>query len=361
MGFQTNVTLILASLVAVQESRAACEATFQASFDQNNGVVVESSKDLSHVILELCNGTTYKFDNLNIGHSGYFTLGSSIRSATAKAGCSLEKFEQECNVVATPTATPTGTSSPTSIPTSEPTIVPTTASTPTIVPTNTIEPTSTATVEPSATPEAPDPTATATATGVPSDTPVATSTSTSVPVETIEPTIVVPAATDTPEPVDTVGHMPVPPVSTVSPEPTQMFHDVVCELVPVETDKQEIIRQAARLLYKATKYYAKSRDCGLRSWKYYVSKARLEFRLLKLALSGISDVVVVCDGKCTDPVMKAVLKDLQYRAENISRHARLSQYMARGVCATKGKGLKKTQAEILKLQESVEHCLSNRC
>lgn len=135
---------------------SSCKASFKASFTSTGvSVAVSSTKDLSHVILNFCDGTSKKFDNLNIGKVGYFSYNNkTIASVKAKAGCSEEYFFRSCSTP-TPTATPTATATNTHIPT------PTTTAVPSATPTVTFTPTPTATVSSTATPEC-TPTATPT-------------------------------------------------------------------------------------------------------------------------------------------------------------------------------------------------------
>lgn len=73
---------------------------FTATFSENGrSVSVTSSKDLSHVNLTFCDGSTYKFDNLSQGSTGNFSLSNKeIKGVYVKAGCSGQSFERECNV-----------------------------------------------------------------------------------------------------------------------------------------------------------------------------------------------------------------------------------------------------------------------
>ena len=80
-----------------------------AYWDCNNPNCVEitATKNLSNVVLMDCDGTHYKFDNLNQGNSGTFCHPSGLPVATVwiKAGCYLSgdgpgyghRFDAPCN------------------------------------------------------------------------------------------------------------------------------------------------------------------------------------------------------------------------------------------------------------------------
>ncbi|MFG0295232.1 MAG: pilus assembly protein TadG-related protein, partial [Maioricimonas sp. JB045] len=74
------------------ESGSGCRPTIEVTFaaDQTS-VYVESSKDLSNVVLEFDDGDTYKFDNLNQGKTGTFQgtgdhAGKTIDTVWVKSG-----------------------------------------------------------------------------------------------------------------------------------------------------------------------------------------------------------------------------------------------------------------------------------
>ena len=241
---------------------SSCIATFTLIFnDDGTSVFVQSNKDLSHVELYFCDGTFFKFDNLNIGHSGTFSLdGKQISSASAKAGCSSDSSSRQCK---NPTATPTATNTPQ--PTATNTEVPTATETPVPTATNTKVPTSTPTSVPTVT-----------------NTPVPTATSTVRPTST--PTSV-PTVTSTPKPTNT---------PTVTPTPTCPQND--CKEVRTRKIKKEFL---SSLRYFKTAIKKNEKDlvrCGgdLR----LVDKVRLVESLYKeavtLLVTTVTDTVRVC-------------------------------------------------------------------
>jgi len=78
----------------------SCKATFSVDYsDDGYSVLVESSKDLSHVTFAFCDGSVYKYDDLNVGDSYRFELNKEFKSVKPKAGCSEEYYERKCSKV----------------------------------------------------------------------------------------------------------------------------------------------------------------------------------------------------------------------------------------------------------------------
>ncbi|MFG0331882.1 MAG: pilus assembly protein TadG-related protein [Maioricimonas sp. JB049] len=75
------------------ESGRGCRPTIEVTFAADTtSVYIESSKDLSNVVLEFEDGTQYKFDNLNQGKTGTFqglgdNAGKTIETVWVKSGC----------------------------------------------------------------------------------------------------------------------------------------------------------------------------------------------------------------------------------------------------------------------------------
>ena len=99
----------------------SCESTCTFSFNSTGtSVVVSCTKDLSNVVLYFCDeSASYKFDNLNVGHTYTFSYqNKQISKVAAKAGCSTRyKFRTCLPPTPTPTATPVP---PTPTPTATP-------------------------------------------------------------------------------------------------------------------------------------------------------------------------------------------------------------------------------------------------
>lgn len=77
----------------VGEPGSGCRPTIEVTFSPDmTSVDVVSSKDLSNVVLEFEDGSRYKFDNLNQGHTGTFqgngsNAGKIIETVWVKSGC----------------------------------------------------------------------------------------------------------------------------------------------------------------------------------------------------------------------------------------------------------------------------------
>jgi len=70
-----------------------CSSTATATFTCDS-VSVTATKDLSNVVLEFCDGSSRKFDNLNVGQSSTFSYrGKQIASIAVKAGCTTTVIE----------------------------------------------------------------------------------------------------------------------------------------------------------------------------------------------------------------------------------------------------------------------------
>lgn len=78
--------LIISISSALAESN--CSANVSATFSCDS-VSVTSSKDISHIILEFCDGSLKKFDNLN-GYTKNFTVEGGIKGVYVKSGCTYE-------------------------------------------------------------------------------------------------------------------------------------------------------------------------------------------------------------------------------------------------------------------------------
>jgi hypothetical protein len=79
--------LISFGLVAlVSFAEATCLPDVEAGFTSANSVTVESSKDLSNVVLHYCDGSKQKFDHLS-GLSASFTGAKKIQGVWVKSGC----------------------------------------------------------------------------------------------------------------------------------------------------------------------------------------------------------------------------------------------------------------------------------
>jgi len=69
---------------------SGCKSAVTVFFNGcTNKVYVTSTKDLSNVVLEMCDGTRYKHDNLNVGKTGWFASpdGQNILRVWVKSGC----------------------------------------------------------------------------------------------------------------------------------------------------------------------------------------------------------------------------------------------------------------------------------
>jgi hypothetical protein len=129
--FAASLTLLCTTNLFAQElANPNCESTCTFVFsDGGAAVTVLCTKDLSNVILNFCDGSSYKFDNLNVGYTFTFTLSDKqIAEAIAKAGCTSSSDSRQC---VDPTPTPTPTEKPTPTPTAKPTPTPTEKPTPT--------------------------------------------------------------------------------------------------------------------------------------------------------------------------------------------------------------------------------------
>ena len=90
------------SIVTANSNSPNCQSTcsgdpFSATFGTGGmNITVSSSKDLSHVVLNYCDGSSFKFDNLSIGSSATFSQNKQIQSATVKAGCTESTFSRQC-------------------------------------------------------------------------------------------------------------------------------------------------------------------------------------------------------------------------------------------------------------------------
>ena len=75
-----------------------CESTCTFSFNSiGTSITVSCTKDLSNVVLYFCDGSNYKFDNLNVGHTYTFSYyNKQINKVSAKAGCSIRHTSRIC-------------------------------------------------------------------------------------------------------------------------------------------------------------------------------------------------------------------------------------------------------------------------
>lgn len=288
---------------------SSCLATFNFEFDSDGtSVLVSSSKDLSHVILYFCDGTSYKFDNLNIGRSGSFSyLEKQIALVVAKAGCSQGSEGRECvDPTPTPTNTPTNTS--TNTPTATPTDIPT--DTPTATPTNT--PTSTPSNTPSFTPTR---TATSTPTFIPTETPTNTPTVTRTPTNTVTPTV-----TSTPSNT---------PTRTVTPTPTCPQND--CKTVKTRKIKRDYLK---KLKYFDTVIKKNAKDLKRCEGNLaFLEKEAMVHALYKesvyLLTTTVTDIVKVCKD-CHMEGYQTILKRIKgnlkliYKLKDSLAHAALN-------------------------------------
>ncbi|MBX3436145.1 MAG: VWA domain-containing protein [Planctomycetaceae bacterium] len=98
-GNNANKDIDTAWVIFVQDvtitgaSGSGCKPTISVTFlSDGTSVYIESSKDLSNVVLEFADGTHYKFDSLNQGKTGTFTgtgtnAGKQITGVWVKSGC----------------------------------------------------------------------------------------------------------------------------------------------------------------------------------------------------------------------------------------------------------------------------------
>ncbi len=167
---ERSCCVLLCSLLAivsfVQSAQADCLPSIRVVFSETGtSVFVQSSKDLSNVVLKYCcgGGPDYKYDSLS-GRQGTFSGGTKqLAGVWVKSGCNQsgdgpgygQFFGRECHNHATPTPTPTPTDepqcTPTVTPTPEPSVSP--EPTPTITPTPGNDMTPTPTPSPENTPE----------------------------------------------------------------------------------------------------------------------------------------------------------------------------------------------------------------
>lgn len=342
--FSSNKTLywkLSGSTVSASKYSKKCEvpvcsgAPFSATFNSGGtSVTATSSKDLSHVILTFCDGSTYKFDNLSVGNSYNFSYNyKQISSALIKAGCSSDTFYRQCTY---PTATPTPTKTSTSTPTSTATATPTSTPTKTSTKTPTATPTKTSTKTPT-----PCPTLTFTPTYTPTSTPTSTPSSTPTPENT--PTY---TPTSTPSSTPTVENTPTPPIQ--------------CPLVPTGIEKKELLGYAKILKAKAVKYYTKSGKCGNKSFRKQLKMVNTQFLLFKLKLEAFPVEVEICGTDCVEVITKELLQDLRKISKSISKHAINSQRYG-PLCRNPEGGVKLTKPIVTKFNKLVNSCPTHAC
>lgn len=414
------ITLSCCSTAFSEEDPTCYGTPFNATFNSTGtSATVSSSKDLSHVVLNFCNGTSYKFDNLNQGSSGTFSLnGLTISSVLIKAGCSSETFSRSCvTPTPTPTATKTATSTPTrtatpsptctKVPTVTPTKTPTSTSTPTKTPTSTATSTSTPTKTATATATATN-TATATSTSTPTSSPTFTPTGTPTPTST---------ATNTPEPTATPTATPTPVIDCKGEVNGTSYVDQCgicdsnayndnatcsdclgipngtdrscydcsgvkngnstydpcgvcngdgssckCPYSKVKIDQLDLIKKAKIISNsKSIKYFKKAISCDKNLSKKFKSEISTTSSLLDRYIEVVNSIpkeVELCTGQCVDIAIKSQLVELELITNKLYKQASTAQHGARKACKTKTKPDATTKRITSDLTKKIKDCHS---
>ncbi len=340
---------LIASTSEAKNNEQQCLPKVSVGFDEEDCLFISSSKDLSNIVVQYCDGSAEKFDNLS---DPEFTLCSNVSSVWVKSGCNGgndcpvggeggcgERFDVgDCP---TPTSTPVP---PTATPTKTP------------EPTQTPEPTSTPWVEETPTPEP-------TVTPEPSKTPCSEETPTPTPTETPQPTST-PWVEETPTPDPTVTPEPTStPWVEETPTPTPTETPVACPVVTFKINKKKLLLASKHMHDIAYKYFRRALDCSPTVELVQKLKYNDEvFEAQKKAIDRLITKVRVCPGDCQNEVNRLTIKRMRALTRVQIQLDRESQYASINACNTPPrKGVAGSSDRLKSMINKINKCPTKVC